>query len=94
MNSGKCASQKVKLTFQKWDYRDEYIVEIEVNVSGIDAITHAVDWAHEKLLSEGVGALRMHNPAGKTCLFDIEEQSDFYKLVVGAEIIDITPTEW
>ena len=86
------ASQTVKLTFGKWDYRQQRTVVVPGNLRGFSVLDFALDHAYEDLVREG-GILLLTNAAGSQVSCEDEDaraEEWLRDLCVAAEIIALS----
>lgn len=95
VNSGKCATQRVKLVFGQWEYRAELFVNVGGNCRGLSVIDTAVDMAYEGLPgTEALAHIILTRADGETlhCEDDEGNGVDWLEdMLISAEIVSIEP---
>ena len=91
ITSSRRAKQKIKLIFAMWEYRYESIIDVEVNISGVEVINYAFEKLFDQISDNEDSAILIMTDIWGNRLEtsdDERQEHDWLKsMLISAEII-------
>ena len=86
------AKQKIKLVFGVWNYRAEFIIDVEINSYGMNSFSFAIKKVYDSIFDEkkGFAFLNLTNIDAITiqdCDAENDEEEWLKSILISAEII-------